>query len=320
MTIKNYAKYFIQRVLGTYWILFRVIFPTMIIIKIATEYGVIDKAAELMSPVLSMIGLPGEAAIVWATAIFTNLFVAVAVFSQLVSPESWTLAQVSVIGLMMLFAHELPLECTVARLTGLPIWYSLILRLGTALGTGFLVMYLLSSFNIYQGAFTVPFEVSANIDNQSLSDWTISLLRTLGTIFLIVAGMTLVLDVIKFSGFDRFISRLLSPILRSIGSTPAAADMTIIGLTLGLSYGAGMMIQEAKDSTMSPQDRTSVMSFISLSHSLIEDTLVVAFMGGALSILLGARLFFTLLIALSFRFFSVYSWISNMRSAQVQNY
>ena len=310
-----YIRNFVARTGGTYWLLVRVVVPAMLVVKIASELGLVQEFADLLAPILGVIGLPGEAAVVWATALVTNLFAGVVVFLQIATPDAWTTAQVSVLGLMMLFAHALPVECAVARMSGLPVWYSMTLRVGAALLSGYLTMLALSTSGLWQTPVTAEFSALYSAQAQSLSAWTQSQLKTLATIYVVIAVMTLVLDLIRRTGCDRAIALLLTPFFRVIGCRSEASDMTIVGLTLGLSYGAGLMVQEAKSAHVSAYDRTSVLSFLSLSHSLIEDTLVIALMGGSLLILLLVRLLLTFALVIVLRVGHVFTWLARMEHA-----
>ena len=42
-------------------------------------------------------------------------------------------------------------------------------------------------------------------------------------------------------------NKILRPVLKLIGIGPKASAITVIGLTMGLSYGGGLIINEARD-------------------------------------------------------------------------
>lgn len=308
----SYLSDLTRRTARTYWILVRVVIPAMIVVRVATDLGLVAVFSRWLSPVMAAIGLPGQSALVWATALLTNLFAGVAVFLQIASPDLWTTAQVSVLGLMMLFAHAMPIEAAVARMTGLPLWYSCVLRIGTAIFAGYLSTVVLQGFDVLQGPADFGFSGQETAHDSSLATWALAQGKTLLFIYIIILAMTVVLDLIQATGLDRVIAKLLAPFFRLLGCRTTASDMTIVGLTLGLSYGAGMMVEEARSARVDAYDRTSVLSFLSLSHSLIEDTLVVGLMGGALSVLLGVRLLFTFAIVAILRFSRVFLWLTAM--------
>ena len=87
--------------------------------------------------------------------------------------------------------------------------------------------------------------------------------------------------------------RGFTPLLKLLGMGQEAAPITIIGMTLGLVLGGGLVIQEAKSGKMKPHEIFFSLSLMCIFHSLIEDTAVVMLMGGHLSGLLWLRLVFT---------------------------
>lgn len=67
-----------------------------------------------------------------------------------------------------------------------------------------------------------------------------------------------------------------------------AANTIVIGVMLGLSFGAGLLIQEARTGKLKPRDALLAISFLGLCHSLIEDTLLIMLLGADLSAILWA--------------------------------
>lgn len=67
-------------------------------------------------------------------------------------------------------------------------------------------------------------------------------------------------------------------------------------MVMGLSYGGGLIMHEAHSGKIASKDIFSSLSLMSLSHSVFEDTLLMAVLGGHTSGLLWARIFFTLIV------------------------
>ncbi len=57
-----------KRALNTWLILLKIMIPISIIVKILVEFGLIKTIADLLSPIMGFVGLPGEFGLVWATA------------------------------------------------------------------------------------------------------------------------------------------------------------------------------------------------------------------------------------------------------------
>ena len=90
------------------------------------------------------------------------------------------------------------------------------------------------------------------------------------------------------------LGRLLGPALRLLGVSSRAVSIILIGFTMGLLYGSGILIRNAQEGSLSRRDVLCSISLLGLSHSLIEDTILLALVGGSLWGLLGFRLLFTL--------------------------
>ncbi len=115
-------------------------------------------------------------------------------------------------------------------------------------------------------------------------------------IFLIILGLMSLIYILKKIGVMQKLNNLMEPGLRVLGMSKNAAPVTIIGMTLGLSYGGGLIIKEAKDKMLSKKDAFLSLCLMGLSHSLIEDTLLMVAIGANLIGILGARIIFTIIV------------------------
>ena len=97
-------------------------------------------------------------------------------------------------------------------------------------------------------------------------------------------------------GLTRLLEILLTPFLRLMGIGPTAATVTVIGMTMGLTYGGGLIIHEAQAGHIPKKDVFAAVSLMSMSHALIEDTLLLALIGASAWGSLGARLVFSLAV------------------------
>lgn len=130
----------------------------------------------------------------------------------------------------------------------------------------------------------------------SLLSWGISQLKMLVMMFIIIVLLMALLRILKKLGIERLMHALLAPLLRLIGIGREATNVTIIGFTLGLSIGAGLLIREARNGMLSRRDIFLTMSFLGLCHSIIEDTLLILLMGADLSAILWTRLVFAIAV------------------------
>lgn len=90
--------------------------------------------------------------------------------------------------------------------------------------------------------------------------------------------------------------KALYPLLRGLTLGKEAANITVIGATLGLSFGAGLLIDEVKQGHISKRDTLLVMSFLGLFHSAFEDTLLILLLGADISAIVWGRLLFAIIV------------------------
>ncbi len=280
--------------LRTCGVLFKIIIPISIVTRILQQWGVVDQLGLLLGPIMKLVGLPGEIGLVWATAMLTNLYGGMVVFASLAPGLDLTVAQVTVLTTMMLVAHGLPVELRIAQKAGSRFRTQALLRIGGALLLGGLLNlgYRLSgSLQQPNNALWNPPSV-----DPSWAGWMQAELRNMLSIFMIILVLMALLRLLKKIGIIGLLTRLLEPVLALLGMGRQAAPLAIIGMTLGLSYGGGMIIQEARSGRLSKLDVFSSVALMGLCHSLIEDTLVMMLLGGHISGVFWARLIFSLLV------------------------
>lgn len=274
--------------------LFKLMVPIIIIIKILEELGVIILLSEWLTPVMELVGLPGAMGLVWATALVTNLYGGIIVYASLAGDVSMTVAQVTIVSTMMLIAHALPIEGRIAQKAGVNISLTLTLRVGMAIVFGIIFNQIYLALDWLQQPTQLlwsPGEV-----DPSLGTWAVNQMISLVFIYCIVFVLVLLLDVLKRLGIIQKINNMLRPVLHLLGIGREAETITLVGLTLGISYGGALLINEAEAGHIKPRDVLFSVSLLGLSHSLIEDTLLMMLIGADLSGILLGRVFFTLLI------------------------
>jgi hypothetical protein len=295
------------------FILFRLMVPIIIIIKLLEELGLISVLSAWLAPLMQMLGLPGEMGLVWATALMTNLYGGIVVYASLASDVPMTVAQVTIISSMMLIAHALPVEARIAQKAGVNIWLTLLLRFLMAILFAMVANQLYLALDYLQQPSSLIW-TPGELDD-SLSAWAVNQLISLSIIIAIVFCLVLVLDVLERVGIIQMINNLLRPILHLLGIGREAETITLVGLTLGISYGGALLIEEARAGHIKPTDVLYSVSLLGLSHSLIEDTLLMMLIGADLSGILFGRVVFTLIVI-----FIMVRLVRLMSSATVNRY
>ena len=281
--------------------LFKLMIPIIIIIKLLEEIGLVIFLSEWLTPVMQWVDLPGAMGLVWATALITNLYGGIVVFASLAAETPMTVAQVTIISSMMLIAHALPVEARIAQKAGVSISLTLLLRVGLAIVFGIIFSQIYLFTDTLQQAAVLAWAPENNVDH-SLISWIKNQLISLLLIYCIVFALVLLLDVLQRLGVIDKINKFMRPVLHLLGIGREAETITLVGLTLGISYGGALLINEAQAGHIKPVDVLYSVSLLGLSHSLIEDTLLMMLIGADLTgILLGRVLFTFVMIYLMVR-------------------
>ncbi|WP_247741925.1 hypothetical protein [Thalassospira sp. A3_1] len=281
--------------------LIKVMLPVMIIVRIADEFGAVAFTSDLLSPVMSLIGLPPEAGLIWATCALVSIYGAVGAFIGLSAHLDMTAAQLSALCAMMLFAHGLPVEQAIVKRAGASFVATTALRLGTAVFYAALVTWISDT----TGWLSEPVDFSWMAGGETVIaatglegwiDWTIQTVKSLVVSFAVIVGLLVLLDILDKTGITERITRGMMPILRVSGLSRDVAPVTTIGVLLGLTYGGALIIDEARKKNFPPRTLFLSLSWLSLSHSLIEDTAIMLALGADIWVVLVGRVILTLLI------------------------
>lgn len=292
-SIKETLSELFMNALQTSITLFKIIIPISIVTKLLQQWGVVDYFGVLIAPIMELIGLPGQMGLVWATAMITNIYGGMVVFASLAPGLNLTVAQVSVLGTIILVAHSLPVEAMVAKKAGARLRATLPIRILGALLIGWILHITYQLTGTLQKPNQALFNPPAI--NPTWGSWVAAELRNMVIIFLIIFTLMALLLFLKKIGISAFMTRLLAPVLNLLGISREAAPVTIIGMTLGIAYGGGLIIREAQTGNLSKRDLFASVTLMGLCHSLFEDTLLMVMLGSHLSGILWARLLFSLL-------------------------
>jgi len=274
--------------------LFKLMIPIIILVKIVEELDGIKYIALALEPLMQLVGLPASMGLVWATTMLTNIYGGMIIFISNTN-EPLSVAQVTVLGSMMLLAHGLPIEVRIAQKAGIRVLFTLFLRIAGALLLGFL-LYKFYSIGDFLTENNNALWKPQIITDTSLLAWGLNQLKVLAQVFAVIAVLVIFLRLLKLSGIEKLLMLILKPLLNILGLSEKTTSISIIGITLGLTYGGGLLINEAKKGTISKLDILGSLSLLALCHSLIEDTLLIMLLGADLSGILYFRVVFSLIV------------------------
>lgn len=281
----------LRRALDTALWVMKIVVPTSFVVMLLNFYGVITWLSSFAEPLFSLIGLPGKAAVVYISGLCLPLYVPLALMSTL----SLNLREVTILALMCLTAHNLPVESAVQRKCGLQLAVSLPLRIGFSLLGGALLNLLVPA----EVALLLPSIARSVLQPVDLwgavSDWFISTASLCVKLLVIVTLLMFLQDYLKRHGILQLILKPLAPFMIMCGLKPSSSFMWLIANIVGLTYGAGIMAQEVQEADADRRELRLVNAHIALNHSLLEDTAIFAMIGVGWYWLIIPRLCFALI-------------------------
>ncbi len=291
--ITSWLEGLFREIFAISYSLFKLMIPIIVVVKIIEELGGIKYIGQALEPVMQLVGLPASMGLVWATTMISNIYAGMIIFIS--TQETLSVAQVTVLGGMMLFAHSLPIEIRIMQKAGVRVFYTLILRIGGALLLGIILHQIYACSDWLNQANIPLWNPDINPDNR-LTAWVLTQIKMLFQIFLIISGLIIFLRLLKLSSVEKLIGWLLQPLLKLLGLSNTASVITIIGMSLGLTYGGGLLINEARSGRVSKTDIFGSITLLAICHSIIEDTLLIMLLGADISGALYFRVLFALLL------------------------
>lgn len=283
------------RAAKTVWMLMKIMFPVALLFRLLQMAGWLPYIGDALSPLMNLLGLPGEMGIVWATTLLVNIYGGLFSYLTLLPslPEPLSVAQVTVLATVMLIAHTFPAELTVATKCGVRLWFALTLRFVMALIAGIALNLIYSSI----GALDAPSQAVIHLEmhDETWWLWLLSQIKSFALIFIVVFSMVLLLKILdKIKVLDA-INKALHPLVKFMGIGQDAVPAVLVGLTMGLAYGGGIILAEAEDKHLTPHDLLYSIVFLSLCHSIIEDSLLMISCGAHYTGVFVFRILFAIL-------------------------
>jgi hypothetical protein len=226
---------------------------------------------------MGLFGLPGEAAIPlvagWTAGVYGGIAAATTV--------PLTYAQLNVLAIMVLTAHNLPIESAIASRSGASGPRVSLVRLLVSVLLGALLWQILRHGSLATTA--APHAVTAG-ENASFAAfalaWLLENAKLILKIFAIVVALTIATDLMRAYGVFDVLARFLRPLMALLGLSERVTFLWLTGTFLGLSYGSGLIIQEARTpGRFRRGDLRDLHVSIGIAHSLLEDTLLFAAVG-----------------------------------------
>lgn len=259
--------------LKTIWWLTKIMVGVSFGIMLLQYFGVIEWISELLTPMFSSFGLPGEAALAYVSGYFVNCYTAMAVMTSL----HLDMRAATILAVMVLCSHNMIVETTVQAKTGSSAVRIVVIRTLSAFILAFVLNLIMPE---YTEKVTEVVEAKDTSFVGMLIDWAFRTLKTVGLMIVLVYLLTLLQRILNEYGIIEHIANFLKPVMIFFGLPPRTAFLWLVANTLGLAYGAAVMIDETESGTTTKEENDLLNHHIGVSHSNLEDLLLFTAIGG----------------------------------------
>ncbi|RQD69106.1 MAG: nucleoside recognition protein [Tindallia sp. MSAO_Bac2] len=93
-----------------------------------------------------------------------------------------------------------------------------------------------------------------------------------------------------------YLSKFMKPFTNFLGMSKESGFPLMVGLVFGLAYGAGVIVQSAKDGNLTRRDMVLLSVFLASCHAVFEDVLIFVAIGANGWLILSARILAGILV------------------------
>lgn len=284
----------------TTWTLGKIIFPITLIVTILQHTPVLPWIIDIISPVMGLFGLSGEAAVPLVLGNALNLYAGIAAIVSF----DFTVKEVFIMAVMLSFSHNLFIESAVATKVGVKWWIIVGVRVALALIAGIFIHL------VWQGGSELAQYGMISSEQPVLTSWIDITLQGLQTaifaiiqLALIIIPLMIIMQILRDKGWLTKLSNVIAPFTKLLGMQKNTSMTLVAGLTIGLAYGVGLMIQAVKEDNVSRKDMTLALIFLVACHAVVEDTVIFIPLGIPVWPLLIIRLVTAIILTITIAYF-----------------
>lgn len=281
----------------TIWWLLKIILPISLAVSLLQYWGIIAYMANFLSPAFSVIGLPGESAIVFISSLFLTLYAPIAIIATL----ALDMREITILALMCLISHNLFVESAIQKKTGSSAVVMFVMRFITS----FVAAYFLNLFlpqQLGENKLTETAIVFSNF-SEMLIFWIKGAGVLILKIVLIVSGLMILQNILTEFKITDLISKTFAPIMKIMGLSPDSSFLWVISQIVGLTYGSAIMIEAVEKTQITAQNAKLLNYHIAINHSLLEDTLLFVAIGVPAMWMIGPRFIIAIIVVWSIKVF-----------------
>ncbi|MFW6387796.1 MAG: nucleoside recognition domain-containing protein [bacterium] len=266
------------------WLL-RIIVPVSLVVFLLQELGALAWISGLLSPVFAGVGLSGVGAIAFVAGVLSNPYTVVAIIGTAALPAR----EIAILSVMSLIAHNFPVELAILRRTGSSVVRMFAVRITAAVLAGLSLRLLLPEaqdsqvdVSTSEAAEVLSSAGSGTELRTALAEWAGSTVQLAAVIVLILCTLMVTVQLLRRLGVIETLAKFLAPLMRVFGLPVQTSFLWLVCNLLGITYGSAVLLEEERSGRLTAADGDLLNHHVSISHSILEDTLVFVAVGAPL--------------------------------------
>ena len=250
---------------GFVWML-KILVPISLLTSLLAWSGWINRLDLILEPVMGVIGLPPVAALPLIAGLLTGPYGAIAAMA----PLPLTVDQMTLLAIFLLISHNLIQESFIQSKSGLPFLKATLFRLVASITMVMVVSWFMDHETATNALTDAPVIIQVPFFSM-LKTWIAATLVLSGKILVIIMTLMITLEIMKNYNLIDHIVRMLAPVLKVFGLGKQTGFMWLTAATFGLTYGAAVIVEEAKEGNLSKDELERLHLSMGINHSMIED-------------------------------------------------
>lgn len=251
---------------GYVWLL-KILIPISFFTALLEYSGWIGHLDFLLKPVMGFIHLPPIAALPILAGLLTGVYGAVASLTVL----ELTGAQITLVAIFVLISHALIQEGIVQGKSGMNALKVTLIRLLASVVT----VWVAGFFFQDAGTNLTGAYMHQMADKHSfiilLKNWSVATFWLSAKILAIIMTLMILLENLKAFHWIPLIVKTLSPLLKFFGLDREVGLMWVAAVFFGISYGAAVIVEEAKEAHIKTPALEKLHISIGINHAVVED-------------------------------------------------
>jgi spore maturation protein SpmB len=244
----------------------KILIPISFLTSLLAWSGWINKADIFLRPVMGLLDLPPTAALPLLIGMLCNVYGGIA--AMVVLP--FTEAQMTLMAIFLLTCHSLIQEGVIQGKSGLHPLKATVFRVVAAVLTVMSVAPFLDTSQV-MGAISRTAVAASQPFTVMLKGWSQVSVGITIKMFVIIMALLILLEVLKALGWIDHVVRALRPLLKALGLSQEVGFLWVTASVFGLSYGAAVIVEEAKAGHLTRDDLEELQLSIGINHSMVED-------------------------------------------------